>query len=118
MLSLRNGVLELHTPYNAGLVAAIKSLPASDRRYEPSTRAWLIAPKHAAIVAGLIEAYLGQHVKVPDIAQAVTVEQRTFDVRYIGVCKPRGGETENSAFGFSDGGWNVVIPEPVVRAWF
>jgi hypothetical protein len=68
MLSLRNGVLELHTPYNAGLVAAIKSLPASDRRYEPSTRAWLIAPKHAAIVAGLIEAYLGQHVKVPHLA--------------------------------------------------
>lgn len=118
MLSLRNGVLELRTPYNAGLVAAIKSLPASDRRFEPSSKAWLIAPKHAAIVAGLIEAYLGQRVQVPNVAQSAGTEQRAFDVRYIGACKPRDGETENSAFGWADDGWNVILPEPVLRAWF
>ena len=118
MLNLRNGVLELRTPYNAGLVAAIKSLPASDRRFEPNSKSWLIAPKHAAIVAGLVEAYLGQHVEVPHPSGAVDTVQKTLDVIYSGACKERPGETENTAFGWADDGWNVIMPEPVLRAWF
>ena len=118
MLSLRNGVLEVKTPYNQGLVAAIKSLPASDRRFDPGSKAWLVAPKHAAIVAGLIEAYLGQKVRVPDVKTSVSTETRTFEVLYIGACKQRAGDTENSAYGFADDDWSVVFYEPVLRDWF
>lgn len=118
MLSLRNGVLEVKTPYNAGLVAAIKSLPASDRRFDPGSKAWLVAPKHAAIVAGLIEAYLGRHVQIPDGRADTTIETKTLEVLYIGACKRRAGETENSAYGFADDDWSVVFLEPVLRSWF
>src|SRR5579885_2340073 len=38
-------------------------------------------------------------------------------IEYLGRCKPR-GVGEPSAMGWADGGWSVVVPESVLRAWF
>jgi hypothetical protein len=46
-----------------------------------------------------------------------TKKQQILDCRYIGMTKDRGND-ERSAFGWSNGGWNVVFPETVLRAWF
>lgn len=39
-------------------------------------------------------------------------------IEYIGACKVREGQSEQTALGYCEGTWSVVLPEPVLRAWF
>lgn len=121
-LTLENGSLVLQSPYHAGLVAAIKGLPATDRKFDPTRKAWLIAPQHSQRVADFVLQYLNEMVWIPQGATAKpTAELYTLEVRYIGRCKER-NPGEWSAFGWvgdrHTGGWNVVFPETVLRDWF
>lgn len=118
-LTYENGVLVYRTPYEPELVAALKlKVPATDRKWDGQRKAWLIAPQHALVLVRLTDEYLGENIGVPAMPQQTTTpEVRILDVRYIGITKDR-GDGEYSAFGWHNGGWNVVFPEPVLRAWF
>lgn len=118
-LTVDNGCLVLRTPYNPGLVAALKAeIPAPDRRFEPATKAWRVAAKHAPTIVRLAEMYLGEHLQAPNVgATATTRETRIIEVRYIGATKDR-GDGAATAFGLVSGQWSVVLPETVLREWF
>jgi hypothetical protein len=41
---------------------------------------------------------------------------KLFDVRYLGSCKDKGRGSQ--AFGWVNGAFTVIFPEPVLRSWF
>ena len=113
-----NGVLVVRTPYHPGFVAELKTLPAGDRRFDPARKVWLVTPNHGQVVAEMVLRHFGQRVRVPDVGQAqARPETRVLEIRYIGTCKDRGGG-DRVAFGWMAGGWNVLLPEQVLRDWF
>ncbi len=118
-ITLDGAQLVYRTPYHPQLVAALKAaIPATDRAWDKGRKAWLVAPVHGRTLADLTSQFLGEVVTVPDMAcmrpQAAT---RILDVRYIGRTKDR-GDGNATAFGWCDGGWSVIFPEPVLRQWF
>lgn len=115
-LTFEQNSLVVRTKYDEMLVAQIKALPATDRKWDPQRKAWLIAPQHGKRVADWIAQYLGELVMVPQIRTKMVTDLRTLEVRYIGTCKERGGEW--SAFGWVKGEWSAVFPEAVLREWF
>lgn len=118
-LEIDGGTLVYRTPYNPGLVAALKAqVPASDRKWDPALKAWLVAPAHGRLLRDLTAQHLGELLSIPQGANtAAPLETRLLDVRYIGVCKER-GNGERSAFGWCAGEWSIVFPEAALRAWF
>jgi len=108
--------LILRFPYDPGLVAAVKSLPATDRRWDDSLKAWIIDPAAGQQVAKLILSITGQHIQLPTI-YTPKPETKILSVWYIGRCKDRNGE--KIAFGMLDNySWNVLFPESALREWF
>lgn len=117
-VTLENGALVVVTPYEPGLVAAIKGLPYSDRKWDPARKVWLVDPKYGQLLIGWFAAYLGEDIQLPAIkAVKVRAETRLLEVRYIGSTKER-GEPERTAFGLVDGKWNAIFTETVLRSWF
>ncbi len=114
-----SGALAFSFSYNAAMVAALKAaIPPTERRWDPAKRVWLVAAQHGALCAQLCAQHLGLSVSVPiGGAPAPKTETRVLDVRYIGACKDR-GNGDITAFGWADGGWSVVFPEPVLMSWF
>lgn len=117
MLTVEDTTLVINVPYNAGLVAAIKALPVAERKWDSHRKVWLVDPRHAAQVAGLITRYTGRSVSLPTINVQARSEQRLLEVHYIGTCKTR-QDNESSAFGWVNEQWSVIFPEQVLRAWF
>lgn len=118
-LECENGVLVYRTSYDPNLIAALKAaVPAGERHWDNERRVWLVAQRHAQLLVKLTEQYLGINIGIPGgIGQAAQPETKILDVRYIGATKER-GDGERSAFGWCDGGWNVVFPESVLQLWF
>lgn len=117
-LQLEGATLVVQTRYNAGLVTAIKSLPGSERKYDPSRRAWLVDPRHGQQVANWIQQYLGYSVAVPQATHINASPQlHAFTVKYIGAVKDR-GDGEKTAFGNDGNEWRYIFPENVLRQWF
>jgi len=116
-LSYANGSLILRSKYDPALVAGIKSLPSTDRKYNPVDRTWLIAPVHGQAVADLVRQHLGETIVVPALTALSKTETRMIEARYIGTAKDRGG-TERTALVWCDGDWNAVILENALREWF
>lgn len=115
-ITQEQGGLLVRTPYDPGFVAAIKNLPASARKFDPTTKGWLVDPQYGGQVTTWIEAFWGEKL-APLVVQAPpATELRAIDLRYLGACKDRG--SEHSAFGLSDGDWKIVMPEQVLRQWF
>jgi len=111
--------LSFRSSYDPGLIAALKAeIPHTDRRWDPTAKAWLVAPQHGQILARLCNTHLGIIVPVPSIQTATCPEIRILDIRYLGKTKSRPGADERTAYGFSDGSWSVVIPESVLLTWF
>ena len=108
--------LALETPYNPALVAALRALPATDRRWDGTYRRWIVAAQHGATVAELVREYCGVVLDVPPVAVTSQPTVRVVKLVYLGRCRPRGDET--SASGYADGGWTFLFPESVLRAWF
>jgi hypothetical protein len=119
-LTLENGVLVYRTPYSPGLVQALKSaVPSTERRWDGGRRAWLVAPAHLDALKSITQAHLGETLQCQLALghQAPALQTRVLDVRYVGATKDRGSD-EFTAYAWSGGGWNVVLPEPVLREWF
>jgi len=120
-LSIENGAVVVATPYDPALVASIKGLPASERKYNPTRKVWLVDPKHAPTIAHWIEAFLGETVPVPELKTTYQskITQR-LTVRYVGSCKPRsdGSSSAYGLLGLGGNNWNVIFPEQVLRDFF
>ena len=119
-LTLDGGVLVYRTPYSPALVEALKSaIPSTERRWSGERKAWLVAPAHLDALKGITQAHLGETLQCQLALghQAPATETRVIDVRYVGATKDR-GNGEFTAYAWSAGGWNVVLPEPVLREWF
>jgi hypothetical protein len=116
---IEDNSLVFSSPYDPALVAELKSsVPPTDRKWDTVRKVWIVAPQHAARIAELSKKYFGD---TPDIQTTLfntgtSVIEKTFVVKYIGACKDRGGE--RTAFGWVDGEWSVIFPEPVLREWF
>ena len=120
-LSIENGAVVVATPYDPALVASIKGLPASERKYNPTRKVWLVDPKHAPTIAYWIETFLGETVPVPELKTTYQsrITQR-LTVRYVGSCKPRsdGSSSAYGLLGLGGNNWNVIFPEQVLRDFF
>lgn len=114
--------LEVITPYDGQFLAALKRLvPASERRWRKPV--WIVHPRHESEVCDMVHVFFGRfefisggEEKTGGLALIQQVQQLT--VEYIGACRQRDGESEPSAFGWSDGDWNVVFSETVLRLFF
>lgn len=117
-VTYKNGALVLKTPYDPALVAAIKQLPANDRRYDPVEKTWMVNPRFSKEIERWIHTYFGEIVLMPEIQTSQPkTEMRLLEVHYIGACKDRDGSSE--AFGCDPlNNWLYVFPETVLRAWF
>jgi len=118
-LTLDKGDLILTSPFDRGLVEDIKGIPYHDRQYMPATRQWRIKYMWGSDVAAMCKKHLGQDVTVPSqITQrdpGPTI--KLLKVEYIGSVKDR-SDGSQTATGWADGGWNVIFPHNVLRAWF
>lgn len=118
-LTYSNGSLVYQSRYEPGLVAALKmSIPETDRRWDGTHKAWIVTPQHADLLVRITAQHLGETISAPRVnGAAPAAEQRLLDVRYIGATKDRNGDVR-TANAWVNGGWSVVFPEPVLRAWF
>ncbi len=120
MVSLRalGDVLVVRTPYDPSFVSELKTLPATDRSFDPVSKTWLVTPNHGQAVADMMLRHFGQAVAVPAVAtRSARPETRVLEVRYIGTAKDRGAG-EKVAFGWSGGQWALLFPEAALRDWF
>lgn len=118
ILTIEQNMLLVSTPYDPSLVASIKSLPHSERKYDAGRKIWLVDPKHAPSVAGWIENYLGDKVAIPPMPSVrVTTIKQYLKVRYVGACKAR-SDGSSTAFGLMGEDWKVIFPEQVLRDFF
>ena len=117
--TLVDGVLEYRSKYSPHLVDQLKtSIPASARKWDNRRRLWLVSPTHGLILKRITLNCLGEHLVLPDLTQAIgKAKIELLNVTYIGRTKDRGDGTR-SAFGFVNGEWRVVFPEPVLKSWF
>lgn len=116
-LTYTNGALVLKSRYDPTLVAEIKALPSTDRKYNPADKTWHIDPAHGQRVVELVKQHLGETIVAPAVTALSKTETRMFEVRYIGAAKDRGG-SERTALGWCDNEWTVVFPESALREWF
>lgn len=109
--------LRVVTPYNRAFVDALKyAIPASARRWDGASKAWLVDPAYGQDVADLIQQHFGEQVTVPAATLSTAPQFKILRVEYIGRCKDVDGQS--LASGFADGGWTVRLPEDVLRAYF
>jgi hypothetical protein len=118
IVTIRGNALELKTPYDPALVAAIKQIPAGERMFDPIKKTWLFDPKHAGKIEAWISAYFGETVIMPTFTAAKPKsELRLLEVHYIGMCKDRDGQSE--AYGCDkDTNWLYIFPETILRGYF
>ena len=119
MTQTPGGDFALRSSYDPGLVAAIKAdIPPSGRRWDPSSKVWLVDPSYAGIVTSIVQKHLGIQLRVQTrLTPVAQVETKLVQVEYIGAAKDRGGD-EPVAYGYADGDWSVAIPLSVLKAWF
>lgn len=118
-ISLDGSTLVFRFKYDAGMVAALKTtVPASDRKWDATKRAWLVAPQHGQTLVDLAERHLGESIRLPQIvADTRGPETRILDCRYIGMTRDR-GDGIPTALGWVGNEWAAVFPESVLREWF
>lgn len=112
-----HGSLLVMSPFDVSFVANIKSLPATDRRWEPTRKAWLINPKHSQMLTEWVQDIYGENISVQmSFAQNNPIMQ-TLEILYLGACKDRGDGRSAMAY-LKDGTWGAVFAESVLREWF
>lgn len=118
-ITVDGNTLIYQSDYNPGLVAALKlAIPATDRRWDPARKAWIVAPQHGRTLVKLTADHLGELIALPQIRAATGyTETRIIEARYIGATKDR-GDGAPSAFAYISGQWAAVFPESVLREWF
>ena len=117
-LSIENDVLVVSTPYNQEMVAAIKSLPVTERKFDPTCKVWRVEAKHGPSVAAWIRDYIGDDVEIPPMpSKGVFRIKQKLMVTYVGTCKARSDGSSN-AYGRLAREWGVIFPEQVLRDFF
>lgn len=107
------GSLIVKTPYNkTWLEALYATVPVAMRRWDGANKAWLIDPSYGPAVAAMCHRIHGVKVALPQPVADAGETVRLFRVDYIANAK------EGYCNGWVNGGWNMVLPEPVLRAWF
>ena len=112
------GNLAFTAPYHQGAVDMLKTvIPSSNRSWDKTNKRWIVTPDWGDALVHLAKVYYGQIVSLP-VVQNNTAPARTdiFKMLYLGRVKDRG--SEQSAYGWVDGGWRLVFPEQVLRDWF
>lgn len=115
-----DGSLEFYSSYDPALVADLKRVvPYNDRRWNGDKKCWLIAPQHQARLEDLCRDHLGiaPAVQRSIVPPARGKQIKFLKVEYIGAPKER-DDGNITAFGFCDGGWNVIFPQDALRQWF
>lgn len=115
-LTAHGADLRLYTPYDASFLQAFKrAVPHTARRWTKPY--WSFDAAYSKHVVDLVYQYYGVAVHAPAVTDAPpAIETRAIRLEYLGRCKQRGDES--SAYGYSNGDWNVSITETVLRAWF
>lgn len=117
-----DGSLTLDSSYDRGLVAAIKAIPASQRRWDAGAKVWRFAGNQLANVQDAvmmtlgIEATLIGHTMGGFSPNAKVT--KILEVEYIGQCKDRGDDEKTAMGCLRSGDWGVVFPESVLEGWF
>lgn len=126
------GAYQVTTPYSRVFVADLKStVPSSERAYDRDKNVWYVSAQYGGTAAALIERWFGRKVTPAPITASAMLGIIT--VLYLGKTKDR-GNGEMTAFGWTEnrdginpllaqlnivpGGWNVIFPEKVLRAYF
>ena len=111
--------LEVQFPYNAGLIAALKSsIPYTERRWDNSEKVWRVGTQHADTVRALIATYLNIQLPPVQVTTAASqLETQLLTLRYLGAVKDRGSDAR-TAFGHDGQDWKYIFPEPVLKTWF
>lgn len=114
----RNGALEIRTPYNPQFVALVKSLPSSDRRFDPNLKVWQVSTQYADKVREWILQCYGEDTGTIHVSGGKPqLEMRVCDVWYLGRAKPTGDESV--AMGMNaQREWVFIFPERILREWF
>lgn len=116
-LTTASGSLLLRSSYDPALVAALKTtIPAAARKFDPESKAWIIAPQYGKAVAKIVADTMGIDVAVPAMSTPPELLTRLVQLDYLGQAKDRDGQ--QLAFGYSDGDWRLVFPLDVLRRWF
>jgi hypothetical protein len=112
------GGLAFASSYDAEMVAELKSrVPAGSRKWDNAAKVWIVEPAYGALCARLAQTYLGVTVTVPAVTADTSPTVRLLKLEYLGRCKSRDGG-EPSAFGWVNGGWNAILSESALRAYF
>ena len=112
------GGLAFVSPYNPGLVAALKEeIPPESRRWDNAGKRWIVDAKYGNTCAQLASRFLGANIDVPSTV-AVKAEVRLLKLEYLGRCKPRQYLTEPTAYGWVGGSWSFIVAESALRSWF
>lgn len=110
--------IAIASPYDPAFVQALKmSIPAIGRQWQKPF--WVVAKKYAKELPGIINDYYGVEIRLPDYSGVDETEVNVLYVEYIGYCKIRmSGLPSPSSFAYTNGGWNAVFPEVVLRSFF
>jgi len=113
-----SGAIAVTCPYDPDFVYELKRyIPATDRRFRPADKAWLVTPQYGTTLQDICMRIFNELPLLPSMNTKPVTKQQILDCRYIGTTKDRGSD-ERSAYGWINGGWNVVFSEAVLRAWF
>ena len=110
-------ILELHTPYNAGLVAALKSIAPEHRQWDAIAKVWRVSVSQQTMVKQIVKQFYPDAQFYALQSVPAQRETRVLRVEYLGAPKER-ADSSFSSFGWCSESWSVVIPDQVLRAWF
>ncbi len=116
-VTIQGGALQIVTPYSPQFVAMVKSLPSSDRRFDPNSKAWLVDTQYGEKIREWIQQIYGEDVGDITSSNQPQLETRALDVWYIGRTKSAGDEYVANAMN-AQKKWIFIFPECVLREWF
>lgn len=119
-LSLDKGDLILTSSYHRGLVEDLKRIvPYHDRQWIADKKVWRIKYMWGHDIADLCKKHLGQSITVPKQVTQTNPGPlvKLLKVEYIGATKER-SDGSQTATGWTNGGWNIIIPAEILRNWF
>src|SRR5215475_4478318 len=109
-----SGAYIVKGPKDANIIAALKLLPVSQRRWNPDDFVWMVAPEAISKIAAAIERAGYTHPTIPPLDPPAGPTTKTFTVEYIGAVKPE----RKTALGSIRGYWSIEFSEASLREWF
>ena len=122
-LTLKNGNIQVKTPYSAEFVEDLKAtIPLHGRYWNGKDKVWEVAYIYGQDIVNCIKGNYdrGQYGNLKLPVQKTSVPQdviKLLKIEYIGAAKER-QDGSISATGWSNGQWSVILPVNVLKAWF